>query len=89
MLIESGTHAPSAILRAYAVAPGTPKERINTLRTAFDATMKDQEFIAEMDKSKLEINPLSGSEMESIVKKLFGMDAANVAKIREVLVPKN
>ncbi|MCE3243228.1 MAG: tripartite tricarboxylate transporter family receptor [Deltaproteobacteria bacterium] len=89
VLIESGTHAPSAILRAYAVAPGTPKERINTLRTAFNATMKDPEFVAEMDKSKLEINPLSGSEMESIVKKLFGMDAANVAKIREVLVPKN
>src|SRR5688572_6496288 len=89
VLIESGTHAPSAILRAYAVAPGTPKERINTLRTAFNATMKDPEFVAEMDKSKLEINPLSGSEMESIVKKLFGMHAANVAKIREVLVPKN
>jgi tripartite-type tricarboxylate transporter receptor subunit TctC len=89
VLIESGTHAPSAILRAYAVAPGTPKERIDTLRTAFNATMKDREFVAEMDKSKLEINPLSGSEMESIVKKLFGMDAANVAKIREVLVPKN
>ena len=88
VLIESGTHAPSAILRAYAVAPGTPKERINTLRSAFNATMKDPEFVAEMNKSKLEINPLTGAEMENIVKKLFAMDAANVAKIREVLVPK-
>jgi hypothetical protein len=51
--------------------------------------MKDPEFDAEMNKSKLEINPLTGAEMESIVKKLFAMDAANVAKIREVLVPKN
>lgn len=89
VLIESGVHAPSAILRAYALAPGTPKERINTLRNAFNATMKDPEFVAEMNKSKLEINPLTGAEMESVVKKLFAMDAANVAKIREVLVPKN
>src|ERR671910_161930 len=89
VLIESGVHAQSAILRSYALPPATPKERVNVLRTAFNATMKDPDFIAEMEKSKLEINPLSGSEMESIVKKLFGMDAANVAKIREVLVPKN
>jgi tripartite-type tricarboxylate transporter receptor subunit TctC len=89
VLIESGVHAPSAILRAYALAPGTPKERISTLRSAFNATMKDPEFVAEMNKSKLEINPLTGAEMETVVKKLFAMDAGNVAKIREVLVPKN
>ena len=89
VLIESGVHAPSAILRAYALAPGTPKERVDNLRNAFNATMKDPEFLAEMNKSKLEINPLSGAEMESVVKKLFQMDTANIAKIREVLIPKN
>jgi tripartite-type tricarboxylate transporter receptor subunit TctC len=89
VLIDSGVHAPSAILRAYALPPGTPKERVTLLRNAFNATMKDPEFLAEMKKSKLEINPLSGSEVDSIVKKLFQMDPANVAKIREVLIPKN
>lgn len=89
VLIESGVHAPSAILRAYVLAPGTPKERVNNLRSAFDATMKDPEFLAEMNKSKLEINALSGGEVESVVKKLFQMDAGNVAKIREILIPKS
>jgi len=51
--------------------------------------MKDAEFLAEMKKSKLEINPLNGAEVDDIVRKLFQMDAKNVAKIRDVLVPKN
>ena len=89
VLIESGIHAPSAILRAYALPPGTPKNRVETLRNAFNATRKDPEFLAEMKKSKLEINPLTGAEVDSIVRKLFQMDAKNVAKIRDVLVPKN
>lgn len=89
VLIESGIHAPSAILRAYSLPPGTPKGRLAILRSAFDATMKEPEFLAEMKKSKLEINPLIGSEVDGIVKKLFQMDAKTIAKIREVLVPKN
>jgi tripartite-type tricarboxylate transporter receptor subunit TctC len=89
LLIESGIHAPSAILRAYALPPGMPKGRVELLRDAFNATMKDAEFLAEMKKSKLEINALTGAEVDGIVKKLFQMDAKNVAKIRDVLVPKN
>ena len=88
-LIDSGIHGPSAILRAYALPPGTPKGRLELLRGAFNAAMKDPEFLAEMKKSKLEINPLTGAEMDAIVKKLFQMDAKTVAKIRDVLVPKN
>ena len=89
VLVESGIHAPSAILRAYALPPGTPKSRVDLLRSAFNATMKDPEFLGEMKKSKLEINALSGGEVDGIVKKLFQMDSKNVAKIREVLIPKN
>jgi len=89
ILIESGVHAPSAILRAYALPPATPKERVGILRNAFDATMKDPEFLMEMKKSKLEINALSGTEVNRVVSKLFQMDGANVNKIREILIPKN
>jgi tripartite-type tricarboxylate transporter receptor subunit TctC len=89
VLIESGVHAPSAILRAYALPPGTPRSRVNLLQNAFNATMKDPEFLAEMKKSKLEVNPLTGPEVSGYVRKLFQMDASNVAKIKEVLIPKN
>jgi tripartite-type tricarboxylate transporter receptor subunit TctC len=87
-LIEAGTHAPSAILRAYALPPKTPKERLTILRNAFSATMKDPEFLAEIKKANLEIEPLTGPEMEAIVRKLYQLDQSMVVKLKEILVPR-
>jgi tripartite-type tricarboxylate transporter receptor subunit TctC len=87
-LIESGIHANSTILRAYALPPGTPKERLSLLRNAFMATMKDPEFAAELKKADLDLNPLTGAEIESTVRRLFQLDAGMVAKLKDILVPK-
>lgn len=87
-LIEAGVHAPSAILRAYALPPGTPKGRLTILRGAFMATMKDKEFAAELAKADLDLNPLTGAEVETIAHKLYQTDSGMVAKLREILVPK-
>jgi tripartite-type tricarboxylate transporter receptor subunit TctC len=87
-LIEAGIHAPSAILRAYALPPGIPKERLTILRDAFMATMKDKDFAAEIAKASLELNPLSGAEVENIARKLYQVDANLTGKLREILVPK-
>lgn len=87
-LIDAGIHAPSAILRAYALPPGTPKERLNVLRDAFTATMKDKDFVAEISKASLELNPLSGAEVENVARKLYQVDANLTGKLREILVPK-
>jgi tripartite-type tricarboxylate transporter receptor subunit TctC len=87
-LIEAGIHAPSAILRAYALPPGTPKDRLNTLREAFMATMKDKDFIMEISKANLDLQPLTGPEVDGTVRKLFQLDSAMVAKLKEILVPK-
>jgi tripartite-type tricarboxylate transporter receptor subunit TctC len=87
-LIEAGIHASSAILRAYALPPNTPRERLSILRDAFNATMKDKEFAAEIVKANLDLGPLTGSEVEAIVRKLFQVDQSLVGKLREILVPK-
>ena len=87
-LIESGVHAPSAVLRAYALPPGTPKERVNLLRRSFMDTMKDAEFAAEIKKADLDLNPLTGAEVDSTVRKLFQLDSGMVTKLKEILVPK-
>ena len=87
-LLEAGVHAPSAILRAYALPPGTPKDRLNLLREAFNATMKDKEFVAEIVKGNLELDPLNGAEVETIARKLYQVDQNLVGKLREILVPK-
>jgi tripartite-type tricarboxylate transporter receptor subunit TctC len=59
--------------RPFSLPPGTPKERLQVLRKAFTATMKDPEFIAEAEKSKLETTYVSGEEVENYVKQVLSI----------------
>ena len=54
--------------RPYLAPPGIPKDRAEALRQAFDATMKDPEFLADAGKAELEINPVTGAAVEALVK---------------------
>ena len=51
------------------VAP--PPSAAEALRKAFMDTMKDNEFLADAEKSQLEINPVDGAEVEKLVKELY------------------
>ena len=84
-LIQAGIHDTAAITRPYALPPGTPKDRVQILRRAFEQTMKDKDFLAETVKSKLDVDPMSGEEVEKIVSGLFKLDSATVARMSEVL----
>lgn len=84
-LIQAGIHDTAAITRPYALPPGTPKDRVQILRRAFRETLKDKDFLAEAIKSKLDVDPVSGEEVEKIVAGLFKLDAATVAKMAEIL----
>ena len=55
------------INRLYSLPPETPKDRVRTLQTAFQETMKDADFLAEAKKGSLDIDPLTGSEIAKIV----------------------
>jgi tripartite-type tricarboxylate transporter receptor subunit TctC len=57
--------------RPYAAPPGLPPERLQLLRDSFMATMKDPAFLADAEKSKLEIDPVSGEDVQNIVNKTF------------------
>jgi tripartite-type tricarboxylate transporter receptor subunit TctC len=57
--------------RPYLAPPGVPKDRADALRKAFADTMKDPEFLADAEKAQLEINPVSGEEVETLVKELY------------------
>jgi tripartite-type tricarboxylate transporter receptor subunit TctC len=87
-LIQAGIHNTSAINRSFSLPPGTPKDRVRVLQKAFMDTMKDAEFLAEAQKSKLDINPLSGDEVAKIVSSFFELKPDIVAKLAEILAPK-
>jgi tripartite-type tricarboxylate transporter receptor subunit TctC len=57
--------------RPFAAPPGIPTDRVAALRRAFDATMKDPEFIAEAHRQSLEVRPLSGVEVETLIKEVY------------------
>ena len=57
--------------RPYLAPPGVPKDRAEALRKAFMDTMKDPEFLAEAEKSQLEITPVAGDAVEQLVKELY------------------
>jgi tripartite-type tricarboxylate transporter receptor subunit TctC len=62
--------APSVIGRPIFGPPDVPAERIKALRQAFDATMKDPAFVAELEKAQLELEPTSGEELERLVNEI-------------------
>jgi tripartite-type tricarboxylate transporter receptor subunit TctC len=63
--------APQKMGRPYVAPPGIPADRLAALRAAFNATMKDPDFLAEAEKSKLEISSITGEEMEAIVREAY------------------
>ncbi len=87
MLLEAAVHNPGAILRAYALPPGIPKDRAELLRKGFMATTKDPGLLAETNKAGLAVNPLSGAEVEKIVASFFKLQPAQISRLKEVLLP--
>jgi tripartite-type tricarboxylate transporter receptor subunit TctC len=57
--------------RPYLAPPALPKERAQALQQAFMETMKDKEFLAAAKQAKLEINPVSGQEVEQLLKEAY------------------
>lgn len=58
---------PQKMGRPLMGPPGIPSDRLEALRRAFDATMKDADFLKEAERSKLEISAITGAEMEKII----------------------
>lgn len=87
-LIRAGAINPSTITRVYVTRPGTPKDRVQMLRKAFADTLRDPEFMAEAKKARLEIDPLTGEEVEAVVAGLFRLSPSTMSKLRGVLAVK-
>ncbi len=74
---------PQEMGRPFVMPPDTPKELVNAIRRAFDATMKDPAFLAEAQKSMFDVDPLSGEEMETILRRAYATPKALVQRAAE------
>jgi tripartite-type tricarboxylate transporter receptor subunit TctC len=85
-MIEIAIHNEATVVRAYTLPPGTPKDRVQILRKAFAETLRDPAFLADADKTQLDVDPVSGEQIERAVHDLFKLDPALIAKLRAVLL---
>lgn len=76
----------TALARPFIAPPGIPPERAQALKDAFWATMRDPDFLAEMERLQLAIDPVSGADMEKLLKEAYALPEGLVQRVRKALV---
>lgn len=71
--------------RSFLAPPGVPADRVAALRRAFDAMMKDKEFIADVEKAKAEFNPMTGENLQKLIADTSNVPPAVVERMRQLL----
>jgi tripartite-type tricarboxylate transporter receptor subunit TctC len=79
-IVESGAVVGFPAL----MPPGVPAERLAAWRKAFDATMKDPAFIAEVTKAKLEVEPKTGAELAKVIGEVLSVDEKVLSRARAI-----
>ena len=77
--------AAGALGRPMLGTPGIPPDRVKILRDAFSATMKDPEFIADLEKRQYDLDPVPGEELEKIAKEAMSQTPDTVARMKKLL----
>jgi tripartite-type tricarboxylate transporter receptor subunit TctC len=66
--------------RPFALPPGVPADRIAVLRRAFDETLKDPAFLADAKRLQMEIDPLTGEELQALLNTAYSAPKAIIAR---------
>jgi tripartite-type tricarboxylate transporter receptor subunit TctC len=74
---------PGAMARPFAAPPGVPANKTALLRRAFDATMKDPEFLAEAAKIQADIQPSTGEDVQKLVTRLYATPKPVIDRVKK------
>ena len=78
-------YAGQGIGRPFVAPPALPADRLKMLRDAFNATMKDTDFIADVKKQKLDLEPEDGEHLAALIRKIYATPKPIVDKIGELI----
>lgn len=78
-------YAGQGVGRPFVAPPGLPPDRLAMLRKAFDATMKDAEFIADVKRQKLDLDPIDGERLGALINKVYATPKAVVERISALM----
>ena len=80
--------AASEVGTAFFTTPGAPPERVEALRRAFDKTMADPAFKADLDKVRVGIGPMKGEDLQKLVSQVADLPADLTEKLKVVYTDK-
>ena len=72
--------------KIFAAPPGVPAERVKALRAAFDATMKDADFLADAAKQRIDISPATGDAVAAFIAGIYKASPAVVERAKKAVV---
>ena len=73
--------------RSYIAPPELPAASLETLRSAFDATMADQQFLQDAENMRIDIEPLPGGRVQELVQKLYSTPKDIMERARAAVMP--
>ena len=88
-LLKLGLVKPNSYARPYAMPPGVPLERVRAVEAGFLKSLRDPEFVAEAEKTRMTVSPISGSDLQKMFAEGMSMSAALKAKLKPILLPKS
>ena len=68
--------------------PGVPRDHVRAVEAAFLKTLKDPEFVAEAEKTRMTLNPIPGTTLHNMIVEGLSMPAALKEKLKPILAPK-
>jgi len=78
-------YAGQDIGRPFVAPPGLPPERLKMLRDAFNATMKDPEFAADVKRNKFDLEPEDGEYLAALINKIYATPKAIVERVSNLI----
>jgi hypothetical protein len=77
--------AAQEMARPFAAPPGIPKDRAAALIAAFDATMKDKDYLADAAKSRIDVNPVRGPDIDKLLAELYATPKDVIQKAAQAI----
>jgi tripartite-type tricarboxylate transporter receptor subunit TctC len=80
-LLSASTHVGRPIF----TTPDVPAERVEALRKAFDAMVRDPAFLEQAKKENFDIDPVSGEALQKLVAEIVAMPAAHSERLKKII----
>jgi tripartite-type tricarboxylate transporter receptor subunit TctC len=78
---------PTAMARPFVGPPGMAADKATLLRRAFDATMKDPEFLADAAKIQADVQPTTGEDAQKLVARIYATPRPVIERVKKFFAP--